>query len=381
MRRLYIPAVFLFIVLAAANGAWPAGGALSPSQAVKDTSDILWYDIRLLDVEGRGWTETAEFYNRLPAKAKGIVRDPVWSLSLDSAGMCVRFVTDATTIRARWSLRSESLDMPHMPATGVSGLDLYARDSNGVWRWLANGRPTAFPTNTADLAKDLPPGTREYMLYLPLYNGVTSVELGIPSRGIISRAEPYGPGVRKPIVFYGTSITQGGCASRPGMVYTAILGRWLNYPAINLGFSGNGRMEPEMADLLAELDPAVYVLDCLPNLSPEQVAERIEPFVARLRKSHPRTPILLAEDRTYTNAWLVQSSRERNEGGRRNLRTAYDRLKAAGDVNLYYLPGENQVGLDSEGTVDGSHSTDLGFMRQAEVFMKALAPIVGGNTP
>ena len=105
-------------------------------------------------------------------------------------------------------------------------------------------------------------------------------------------------GNRKPLVFYGTSITQGGCASRPGMVHTAILGRWLDRPVINLGFSGNGTMDPEMADLMAELDPALYILDCLPNINAAQVAKRVVPFVRTLRKARPETPILLVEDLT-----------------------------------------------------------------------------------
>jgi len=378
MRHSLILIVFGFIMLAILQSPeCIAAETLDPSLAVRDTSGaILWYDIRLLDVEGRGWSETAEFYDRLPSKAENTVRQPVWDLSRDSAGMCVRFMTDATEISARWRLRSESLAMPHMPATGVSGLDLYVKTGAGKWGWLANGRPTVYPENTVSLVKDIPDGRREYILYLPLYNGVTSVEIGIPASALLSKAGPWGPGERKPVVFYGTSITQGGCASRPGMVYTAILGRWLDYPVINLGFSGNGRMEPEMADLLAELDPSVYVLDCLPNMTSEETAVRIEPFVKVLREKHPATPIVLTEDRSYTNSFLVTANRIRNEEGRKALRQIYNRLKAAGDKNLYSIDGKMQLGDDSEGAVDGSHPTDLGFMRQAEVFYRVLAPIL-----
>ena len=195
------------------------------------------------------------------------MRKPVWNLTRDSTGLCVRFVTDSPTIEARWTLNKALLAMPHMPATGVSGLDLYAKADDGKWRWLAVGQPKVSPTNSVRLVTGLPKGPREYLLYLPLYNGVSSVEIGIPKDRQIAKAEPRPEALRKPIVFYGTSITQGGCASRPGMVHTAILGRQLNRPVINLGFSGNGKMEPELADLLAELDPAVYVLDCLPNMT------------------------------------------------------------------------------------------------------------------
>jgi hypothetical protein len=345
-------------------------GKLDPDEKTR------WYDIAQLNLEGRGWTQTEAFYDRLPGKAKGVVRTPVWNLSHDSAGMCVRFVTDATSIQARWSVRSENLALVHMPATAVSGLDLYVKTESGRWRWLSVGRPTKYPGNSGELVKDLPAGKREYILYLPLYNGVRSVELGLPKDSTLAKAGPWSSGISKPIVFYGTSITQGGCASRPGMVHTAILGRQLNCPVINLGFSGNGKMEPEMADLLAELDPAVYSLDCLPNMTAAEVTERVEPFVRTLRKAHPKTPILLVEDRSYTDSFLVSSKRQRNLESRAALRAAYERLLAAGTQGLHYLPGEDLLGDDGEGTVDSSHPTDLGFMRQSDAFRPVLEKIL-----
>jgi lysophospholipase L1-like esterase len=274
--------------------------------------------------------------------------------------------------------------MPHMPATGVSGLDLYAR-LDGRWRWLGVGQPSEAPTNAATLASGLPEGRREYLLYLPLYNGVSSVELGLPEGHALAKAPSRPDDHAKPIVFYGTSITQGGCASRPGMVHTAILGRRLDRPVINLGFSGNGKMEPELAGLLAELDPAAYVLDCLPNMTAEEVEARVEPFVRALRTARPGTPIVLAEDRTYANARLVASRRERNASSRAALRRSYDRLLDGGIGGLTYLPGDPQLGDDGEATVDGSHPTDLGFVRMADAFEAALRPLLatrpGGDRP
>jgi lysophospholipase L1-like esterase len=364
-------------LLAAAATAIGAEESLDPARAKSEPgSSILWYDVRDLDVEGKGWSETKAFFDRLPAKAEGVVRTPVWNLSRDSAGICVRFATDAPAIEARWTLTKSNLAMPHMPATGVSGLDLYTKADDGHWRWLAVGQPKVAPTNQAKLASGLPASQREYVLYLPLYNGVSSVEIGIPKDRSIARAQPRGVETRKPILFYGTSITQGGCASRPGMVHTAIVGRQLNRPVINLGFSGNGKMEPEMADLLAELDPAVYVLDCLPNMTSSEVEERVVPFVRTLRQAHPDTPIVLAEDRNYPNGFLVASSRRKNDGNHAALRAAYDQLRAADVKGLHYLTGSSQLGDDGEGTVDGSHPTDLGFMRMADAFGAILAPIL-----
>jgi hypothetical protein len=371
-----------WIVLA--SGAYGAEDAIDPARAKPEPdSATLWYDVRDLDVEGKGWAETKAFFDRLPAKAEGVVRAPVWSLSRQSAGLCVGFATDATDIRARWTVTSKNLAMPHMPASGVSGLDLYVKAGGGRWRWLGSARPKEGPTTSATLAAGLPDGRREYRLYLPLYNGVSSVEIGIPGGRVLARAAPRGPAHRKPIVFYGTSITQGGCASRPGMVHTAILGRRLDRPTINLGFSGNGKMEPEMADLLAELDPAVYVLDCLPNMNAQQVEERVEPFVRTLRKARPATPIVLAEERIRDDAFLVSSQPQRNTAKNAALRAAHERLAASGVQGLHYLPGKGLLGDEEEATVDGSHPTDLGFFRMAEHFGALLGPLLrqAGDAP
>jgi hypothetical protein len=163
------------------------------------------------------------------------------------------------------------------------------------------------------------------------------------------------------------------------MVHTAILGRRFDVPVVNLGFSGNGTLDPELADLLGEIDAAVYVLDCLPNLDGKRVAERTGPFVTALRKARPETPILLVEDRTYTNAVLLAGQQQRHAENRAAHKQAYEALTAAGLKNLHYLPGDKLLGDDGEGTVDGSHPTDLGFLRQADAFAAALAPLLGAN--
>lgn len=353
-----------------------AGPVIDPKTAKVDPDTGLhWYDVRPLGLEGQGWTDTKAPFDRLPAKAEKTARPPVWGLSRHSTGLCVRFVTDATTIHARWTVTNKSLAMPHMPATGVSGLDLYVKGTAGKWQWVANGRPAA-ETTTAQLATGLAAGEKEYLLYLPLYNGVSSVEIGLPKGTALKKADARPSGAEKPLVFYGTSITQGGCASRPGMVHTAILGRALDRPVINLGFSGSGTLDPDIAALLGELDASAFVLDCLPNMSAQQVAERTEPFVTALRKAKPTTPILLVEDRTYANAPALPALAKRNADGRAAYKKAFDALAAAGDKNLHYLRGDKLIGDDGEGTVDGSHPTDLGFMRQADAFAEALKPLL-----
>ncbi len=349
-----------------------AGETLSVEKA-KVENDMAWYDIKLLGLEGQGFTDTSAPYDRLPGRAEKIVRPPVWGLSRDSAGMAVRFITDSTELSARWKLTKAKLEMPHMPATGVSGLDLYVKGDDGKWRWVVNGKPTAQESN-AKLFSGVAPGKHEFLLYLPLYNGVTSVEIGVPKTAVLAQADARKSGL-KPIVFWGTSITHGACASRPGMVHTAILGRWLDAPVINLGFSGNGQMEPEVAQLISEIDASCYVIDCLPNLEAAAVAQRTEPLVAILRKVHPTTPIVLVEDRSYADSHFITSKRTRNLKSREALKAAFDKLKPS-DANLHYIAGEDLLGDDWEGTVDSSHPTDLGFMRQAEAFQKVLGPVL-----
>lgn len=272
--------------------------AVLPKPKTEDQTD--WYDATEWEPEGRGWSETLRHFDRLPAKAEKTVRKPVWNLSRNSSGMIVRFATNASKIDVRYQLLKGNLSMYHMPATGMSGVDLYVKH-DGQWRWLGIVRPAAQEVK-GNLVKDIPAAPREYMLYLPLYNGVDSLEIGVPKGAAF---EPILPRKEKPIVFYGTSIMQGGCVSRPGMSQTAILGRRLDHPTINLGFSGNGTMDPSIGQLMAELDAAIYLIDCLPNLNAKSVAAKTEPLVKMLRKARPEVPIVLVEDRTYANSFLV----------------------------------------------------------------------------
>lgn len=337
--------------------------AAAPFQA-----DTQWHDVQEWGIEGRAFDDTEKYFDRLPGRAKGVVRDAVWNLSRHSAGMMVRFRTDATAIHTDHVVTSANLAMPHMPATGVSGLDLYAKDDDGQWKWVAVTRPTAQQMNVV-IAKNLKPGARDYAIYLPLYNGTESLKIGVPAG---STFEPIAPRTEKPIVFYGTSITHGACASRPGMPHPSILGRRLNLPVINLGFSGNGKLEKEVGQFLVELDPAVFVLDCLPNMGAKEVEERTEPIVLQLRTAHPDVPIVLVEDRTYANSWIMPSRQQRNDSSRAAFNAAYERMLDAGVEKLFYVSGETLLDKNRDDTTDGSHPSDLGFYNQANAIEPAL---------
>ena len=367
---LHLALIGLAFLLPAPPLTFSQPSSLPPQPASRDT--ITWHIVAEWGVEGRGWNGVKRYYDRLPARAEGVVRDPVWELSHNSAGMSCRFTTDAPEIQVRYTLLSPELDMTHMPASGVSGVDLYTLVEHDQWRYIATVRPASQRVR-ATVARGIAPGRRTYMLNLPLYNGIDSLEIGV-TRG--AAFEPIPPRSDKPVVFYGTSVTQGGCASRPGVAFPAILGRRLNVPVINLGFSGNGRMDPEIGRLLTELDAAVFVLDCVANLTPEQAAQRTEPFVRLLREAKPGTPIVLVENPVFAEVLVLPDEMKVHRGRRTAVREAYDRLIASGMKELYYLEGDALLGEDGEATVDGSHPSDLGMNRYADAFEKVLKPLL-----
>lgn len=346
-------------------------GELDPEMRLssKSADGLEWYDVTQWGVEGRILPDQPRerWFDRLPAAAEGHVTSNVWNLSRDSAGMMVRFKTDATTLHVHYKLRKSNLSMVHMPATGVSGVDLYARNAAGDWRWVQVARPGSQEVKT-QLVSGLAPGVREYAAYLPLYNGVEFMSIGVPPGSHFEGLAPRG----KPIVFYGTSITHGACASRPGMVHTAILGRRFDHPVANLGFSGNGRMDKAVGEYLAQVDAAMYVIDCLPNMNAEAVSTKCVPLVRQLRAARPDTPIVLVEDRRNTNDWILPARHEHHTRNHAALKAAYQQLVDEGVGGLHYIPGDHLYGRDGEGATDGSHANDLGFMRQADAFEPVL---------
>jgi hypothetical protein len=341
--------------------------AMDVNKAAAD--GLQWHDVTKWGAEGRILPdqERLRWFDRLPAAAQKTVTPAVWSLSRDSAGMMVRFKTDASAIHVHYKLLKANLAMPHMPATGVSGVDLYARDANGKWRWVQVTKPGSQEVK-AEITNGLAPGFREYAAYLPLYNGVEFMSIGVAPNSKFETLEPR----VKPIVFYGTSITHGACASRPGMVHTAILGRRFDMPVANLGFSGNGRMDHAVGEFLTQVDAAAYVIDCLPNMGPADVTAKCVPLVKQLRSAKSDTPIVLVEDRRFTNDWITPAKQEFHTANHAALRAAFNTLQEDGMKHLYYIPGDHLYGDDSEGATDASHANDLGFMRQADIFEPVL---------
>ena len=287
----------------------------------------------------------------------------------------MRFSSNARTIRARWSLRDSTLSANHTPIYAHSGLDLYAKTPEGCWRWV--GCATDVSTHaqsTLNPFGDFDGELHEFRLYLPLYNAVKSLEIGVPVQATI---ETVAPRSERPIAYYGTSIVHGAGASRAGMTHVAILGRRLDYPILNLGFSGNALMEPEIAGLLAELDVAAYVLDSLPNMPAERIEGYARNFVRTIRRAHPVTPIVLVEDRSYPAGWVTPGSRQQNIDRRRALKLAFADLLAEFSGPLHYVEGDGLLGTDGDGSNDGSHASDLGASRMADALEPVLKRILG----
>lgn len=332
-------------------------------------SQITYHDASAFPLLGKATNSTATRYERLPDSLRSISREALWELGQNSAGLALRFSSNSTTIAAKWNVLLNR-EMNHMSPTGEKGLDLYCLQ-DGKWVFVNSGRPTG-KENTAIIISDMKPEKREYMLYLPLYDGVTALSIGIDSLSEISQPEVNLPVRQKPLVFYGTSILQGACASRPGMAHTNILGRWLNREIINLGFSGNGQLDLEIAEMMTNVDASMYILDFVPNATVEQMKERADKFYTIIRNRHPDTPILFVEDPIFTHTrfdqCIAKEVKERNE----TINAFFKSLKKRGEKNIYMLSSKDIIGNDGEATVDGSHFTDLGFMR----YSKILYPII-----
>ena len=329
-------------------------------------------------VEGQAWSkEVKSFYDRLPARAEKTVRNEVWELSQNSAGLSLRFRSNANEIIVKYVV-SEELQFPHMPATGVSGVDLYAKNSDGKWLWCA-GRfsfgDTIVYRYKGMLSKDEYENPFDYTLYLPLYNSVKWLEINVPDSSLFT---PLPARKEKPILVYGTSIAQGGCATRPGLAWTNILGRKLDRPVINLGFSGNGRLEKELIDLITEVDAKLYVLDCLPNLSPENIGElkkKIVESVKELKSKRPDIPVLLTDHDGYTDEEINPASKEETRILNTVQKQEFDSLATAGTKDIYLLT-KNEIGQDIETMVDGTHPNDIGMMRYADAYEKKIRAII-----
>ena len=334
------------------------------------TNGVKWIDGKYLPIEGRAFDDVEHYYDRLPKNVTTNVNGGVRGMKHHTSGMLFRFRTNSNRLSFKWTPFNGGLAMDHMPSTGVSGIDVYRFDETaGAWRYVKTGR-IYDAKKGGSLSIGWTPGDA-CIVNLPLYNGVRNFELGIDLGARIEALGPRKSGVDKPVVFYGTSITHGGCCSRPGLGFVNLVGRHLDVPVVGLGFSGSGVMEYEMSEHLARIDASCYVLDCLWNMRSDPTAKNIrsvernyEPFIRNLRAKRPGVPIVMAEMCDV----FCKGPNEKDK----YMKELYEKLVAEGWKDLVYLPKDAMYAGDFEGTVDGCHPNDLGMMSMSFAFGKAV---------
>ena len=313
-------------------------------------------------------------YCRLPLGLIPECNEGVQELAWHLAGACVRFSTDSDGLAVVWTLRDRG-NMPHFAATGQSGMELFEESDGGV-----TAVKTVIPQMEdglgcrADQSAFVPlkGGMRHYALYLPLYNGLTTFHLGFAPDSRVE--EGRAPRVTRPLVFYGSSITQGGCAQKVGSCYTTILARRLDAAQINLGFSGSARGEESMARYIASLDMSAFIMDYDHNAPDAAHLRRTHgPFFRLIRAARPELPIILASKPDYDNN--PAESRLR----RQVIIDTYARALSEGDRRVYFVDGQSMFGPRDRAlcTVDGCHPTELGFLRMADAFEPVIREALG----
>jgi len=318
----------------------------------------------------------AKGYSRLPAAMKKRVSTQVWNLSQNSAGLSISFKTNSKLIIVRYQV-NKPYSMPHMPATGVSGIDLYVKNLKGMWAF-ASGKYTFKDTIVYKFENiDQRQGIKNFKLYLPLYNTVKWLEIGVPDTCNFSFVVRNS---KKPVIVLGTSIVQGACASRPGMAWTAIVERALDIPVINLGFSGFGLIQKNIIKMIARTDAELFILDCMPNMLPTRIdtkitRKRVIDAVKRIRRVRKNTPVIFTEHAGFTDQIINNKHNDIVSQINLVLNDAYLALKKQGFKNIYVLSAK-QINLDINSTVDGVHPSDYGMVLYAEAYKKIIRNIL-----
>lgn len=326
-----------------------------------------WRDgIADLALEGRGYPDSADPYTRLPTTFKDVVTKSVWDLSRTTIGFHARFTTDSDEVAVRWKVPPETLPPAYFTAMFYCGIDVYARGADGVWRHKNAAAPD-FATGEGELRLPWTPG-EECMVYLPIRVRSERFAVGVKPGASFLPPHPYA--TAKPVVHYGTSIVNGGMASRAGLVFPSMMSRLADVEVVNFGFSGAGRMELPMADVVAGVDASLYIVDCEWNMGVELAKTNYEPFVRKLRALRPGVPILLCGACTETQTPRATEVFSRD---------IFDKLKAedpAQWADLHFLSGVDALPNDDDCTMDHCHPNDHGFAQMGRVYAEAVKKIL-----
>lgn len=351
------------------------------------SAQTTWYNPMESDVPavfGRAWNSEIgnKSYARMPERMKNNIPSNVYGLAQNSAGLSIRFITDSRDIVVKYTIVQQG-HLANMTRLNESGVDLYAVSSKREYRWVGSHMKYKLPYSKSNemqmsylgLTND---GKTEYVLYLPSYNTVTKLEIGVNSGSAFNFLHPT---VEKPIVVYGSSIIQGASASRPGLTITSITERNLRKPFVNLAFSGSCMMEPSVFNALAEIDAAAFVIDPVPNsfrLKSEDIMERASNGIKTIRKKS-NAPIVLVENYEHSDSIMMRTNFLRYQKANEALRKAYLSLIGEGVRDLYLLD-HSQLNLGDEGMIEGVHPNDLGNKVYANAYTKTLRRIVGTKT-
>ena len=367
--------------------------AIAPVAIAADEPEKPWtyvdaQNLRIINHAFAG--ETERTYARLPRYVKDSIPEgrELWDRQQCSSGIGVRFATNSTRIGCKYTLYWDT-HMIHMADTGLKGTDLYILEGDSVWRHVNTNRPYVKKDENGNKTKlvestyvsNLDGQMHEYVIYFPLYDGIEDFSVKIDSGAVITKGRPEVINANRRIVAYGTSILQGGCASRTGMAATNIIGRELNCEVVNLGFSGEGKQDPYVARAMATIpDVDVFLLDPVPNCTEMMCDTLTYNFVKTLRALRPDVPIVMLEGPIYPYArydsFFGKYLPKKNDAFRRN----YERLKAENPDNLYYVTSEGLDGPEDDGTVDGIHLTDLGFLHYANKMIPILRPLLDAHS-
>jgi hypothetical protein len=336
--------------------------------------EIKWHNAAELTIIGKA-IPTSEPFTRIDGSVYKFNDKTIDRYASYSTGLAIVFETDSPTIKARWTTGGGNSGA-NMAAILTKGLDLYIM-KDGKWVFAGVGTPVMrkapFSQHEGTIVTDMTKDTKQCILYLPLFDNVEKLEIGIQDGSVIKpMANPF----RHNIIVHGSSITHGASASRAGMTYAARFGRDNGLYTCNLGFSGMCKLQKEYAYYLADIKEVdAFIFDTFSNPKTEEINERFDEFVDIIRAAHPEVPmIFLQTERRETRNFNIK--REASEAEKQKAAEDIVRNRMKTDKNIYFISSEGFLGTEHIATADGTHPTDLGFTHMLEIISPKIKKIL-----